>query len=103
MTFIKVWICELLVGTLFAVQAKDSWKWEGLGNVRYTHYYYEGEELKGICVVSEEGVLALLDHKTGDIKWRDYSIVGRKLHRFIAEGRCKILLDNAWIRRNYIN
>jgi hypothetical protein len=93
MTWIKVWICVALLGTFLAVQAKDSWKWQGIGNVKFTHYLYEGEELKGIAIASEEGVIAVLDHKTGEIKWRDYNIAGRKLQRFLAEGHCKITLS----------
>lgn len=73
---------------LFA-QCNTAWHLESIGNVRYTHYYYEGEQLQGILTVSDEGVFAFLDHKTGNIKWRDYPLAGRKLHRVICEGRCK--------------
>jgi len=72
--------------TIFFVHA--DWKQESIGNVRYTHFYYEDKVLKGVCVATEEGVLALLDHKTGATIWRNYPSGGRRLQRFVVEGRC---------------
>jgi hypothetical protein len=77
--------CLLFLGS----QAKDEWHLEGIGNVKNVHYYYEGADLQGIVLATEEGVIAFLDHKTGNIKWRIYPISGLKLHRFVAEGKCK--------------
>lgn len=98
-------VCLLLLSIFLTAQAGESWVLPGLGNVRFTHFYYEGETLQGVCVGTEEGVIGLIDHKTGNIKWRDLPLAGRRLMRFLPEGRCKshaiILLDLLTIVDNY--
>lgn len=96
MTLLKLWICIAVALTVTAAE----WSLQGLGSVRQAHYYYEGTELKGICVVTDEGVVGMIDHKTGNIVWRNYPVGGRKLHRFIAEGRCKTKHLNHISRRH---
>jgi len=71
--------------------ARADWRYNSIGSVQRTHYYYEGEELKGISVVSEEGVIALLNPEDGAIIWRNYPIKGRKIHRFLPQDRCRFL------------
>ena len=86
-----LWTC-IAVCTFLAFTAKADWKFESVGNVRHTHFYYEGDVLKGICVASEEGAISMLDHNTGNIIWRNFPAGGRRLQRFIPDGRCMISL-----------
>lgn len=93
----KIWIFILLgCGLSFCEERKQSWHLEGIGNVMYTHYYYEEAVLQGILVATEEGVIAFLDHNTGKIKWREFPMVGKKIYKLIAKGRCThiIFLNN---------
>lgn len=85
-TFIGACLILFSVGIVFA-----DWRHESIGNVIYTHYYYEGEKLQGICVASEEGVIALLDPADGKIVWRNYPVTGRRLQRFLTQDRCIFL------------
>jgi hypothetical protein len=88
-------LAEMLIAgclVLFCVSvARADWRHDSIGNVLQTHYYYEGEELKGILVGSEEGVIALLNPDDGKIMWRNYPLAGRKFHRLIAQDRCRFL------------
>ena len=89
MTWVKAFIVCLCLSGFLSVNAAKDLGVQTVGNVRHTHFYYEGDVLKGICVASEEGMIALLDHLTGNIVWRNYAAGGRKLQRFVAQGRCK--------------
>ncbi len=102
MTFvIRGWICLVLACALM-VAGTRSWQRSALGSVRQAHYYYEGSDLKGICVATDDGAIAMLDHKTGEIVWRNYPEEGRRLHRFIPEGRCTSLLARICRRRSHL-
>jgi hypothetical protein len=73
---------------------KGNWGHESIGSVKYSYYYYEKGVLQGICVVSEEGVIAMLNPAEGEIIWRNYPAIGRRIIRFVAEGRCIVLLNS---------
>ena len=76
--------------------ARADWRFESIGNVKYTHFYYEENKLAGICVASEEGVIALLDPDNGNIVWRNNPTIGRRLLKFVSSGRC---IDYLYIYR----
>jgi len=59
----------------------------------------KNEELKGICMASEDGVVAMLNPQNGDIIWRNYPPEGQTLQRFTAKSQCKLGdMDSAIVR-----
>lgn len=78
----------LWVGLCYSLVAAN-WEYRSIGDVTETHFYYEDEELKGICVASEDGVVAMLDPQSGEIVWQNYPVEGRTINRFTAKGQCK--------------
>lgn len=69
----------------------ENWSYAVIGDVTRVHYYWENDELKGICTSSDDGVIAMLDPVNGEILWRNYPPQGRIVKRFIAKGRCNII------------
>jgi hypothetical protein len=83
----RIWIYLILI---FALSTKAEWSFSSIGSPRNIYFYYENDQVKGICVFSDEGILSMLDPENGSILWRDNPSDGRAATRFIAKDQCNI-------------
>lgn len=90
---LKQLICLFLGLNILSTVATGNWKIKSIGNVEHAYYFYEHNRLKSICVGTEEGIIALLDPKTGNIQWREIPSIKRRLTHFLTLGKCKQLLN----------
>jgi len=83
----KIWIYIILT---FALSTKADWSFSSIGSPRNIHFYHENDQIKGICIFSDEGILSMIDPENGNIIWRDNPSDDQTATRFIAQGRCII-------------
>jgi len=81
----KYWWCIALI---LAFYVKADWNFRSIGNIHRVHFYHEDNQIRGIGVLTEEGVIGMLDAKSGEIMWRDNPTKERSISYFIAKERC---------------
>jgi len=59
---------------LYSVDTKETWFIKGVGSTQEVHLVARnGNSLGGVCMVTEEGTVSLLDSLTGNFIWRELS------------------------------
>jgi hypothetical protein len=87
-----LWV--LVQGILKKERGVDDWRKENVGDVKYVHYYYDGQTLHGIFVLSAEGTLGLINPINGQLLWRKAFPVPRKIdHAIFLDNRIAYVIN----------